>query len=183
MSKSRPTQASVNCIVRCKNSYLFVKRSKEKSIDPGVANIIGGKVEDHENYYQAAIREAREEVGDIDGSYIKDQATYNGSFIFRGGYKKDWIAQFFLFEVESMDLPGPTMMEEGELFWVHKDKFNEIENIIWDLPYCFREICDDNLQFHIIAHLNEKEKPISFHKTVLNLKGEVEFDERIDIDG
>ena len=169
----RITQASVNCIIRCGEEFLFMERSKDKDIDAGVVNVLGGKVKDDENYAQAALREAREETGDIDGVYITNRMEYIGTFIFRGGYKKDWIAQFYIFEVEHKNLPGNKSFEEGNIFWQHKDSFEQIENPIWDLPLIWPEIVNDNVTFQAIAQLDETENVISFTKTVLDERGEL----------
>ncbi len=179
----RETQLSVNCIIQYNKNYLFIKRSKDKDINPGVINILGGKVGPEENYAIAALREAREEVGDKDGKYISNGMEYKGTFIFRGGYKKDWIAQFYKFHVDSMDFPGSKVLEEGELFWANQDKFSELENVLWDLPYCWDVMIDDKLTFQIVAHLNEKEEPISLIKTVIHEDGYVVRTEKYDSDG
>lgn len=84
----KETQLSVNCIVQYKNEVLLIKRSSQKDIDPNVINVLGGKVNKGENFVDAAIREAREETGDIDGSYIKEKVEYCGTFIFDGGFEK-----------------------------------------------------------------------------------------------
>ena len=177
----RETQLSVNCLIRCHGEYLFIRRVSTKATDPDVVNILGGRVEPDENYAQTALREAREETGDTNGSYIKEEMEYKGTFIFRGGYSKDWIAHFFRFDVDSKDIPGPIESEEGHLFWAKEIDFTKVANVIWDLPYCWDVLIDDKLTFQILAQLETLTKPVMLQKTVLHEDGYIVSDEKIEL--
>src|SRR4030042_2403087 len=57
------TILSVNALIWCRGKVLLQKRAKEKKVDHGVYSGIGGKVEPHESFYDALIREIKEETG------------------------------------------------------------------------------------------------------------------------
>ena len=57
------TILSVNALIWCDGKVLLLKRSKNKKIDPGVYSGVGGKVEPHESFYDALLREIKEETG------------------------------------------------------------------------------------------------------------------------
>ena len=57
------TVLSVNALIWCKGKVLLLERAKNKKVDPGLFSGIGGKVEPHESYYDALIREIKEETG------------------------------------------------------------------------------------------------------------------------
>lgn len=94
-----------------------------------------------------------------------------GTIIFRGGYSKDWIAQFYKFVVTSKEVPGGLITPEGELFWEHQDNFKDIQNIIWDLPLCWDAIIDDNVTFQMVCQLDDDFNLISSSKTVIHEHG------------
>ncbi|MCA9385565.1 NUDIX domain-containing protein [Candidatus Dojkabacteria bacterium] len=177
-SEIRITQASVNCVIFCGDKTLLMHRSETKEVDPGVYNVLGGKVQKDEDFISAAIREAREETGDKNGTYINPECmTYCGTFRFQGGYEKDWTAQFFVFEVADEEFPGEIEHEEGVLEWVSKKDVPGIEKVIWDLPYCWTEILDNELRFSIVAELSAPAVCESLRKSVLHEHGGLLYQE------
>jgi len=65
------TILSVNALIWCDGKVLLLKRSKNKKIDPGVYSGVGGKVEPHESFYDALLREIKEETGLTEFESIK----------------------------------------------------------------------------------------------------------------
>jgi len=57
------TVLSVNALIWCNGKVLMLKRADNKKVDPGLYAGIGGKVEPHESFYDALIREIEEETG------------------------------------------------------------------------------------------------------------------------
>src|SRR3990167_1188178 len=57
------TVLSVNALIWCNSKVLMLKRADNKKVDPGLYAGIGGKVEPHESFYNALIREIEEETG------------------------------------------------------------------------------------------------------------------------
>lgn len=65
------TILTVNAFIQCKNKILLQKRAKNKIVDPGLYSGIGGKVEPHESFYEALLREIEEETGLTEFESIK----------------------------------------------------------------------------------------------------------------
>jgi 8-oxo-dGTP pyrophosphatase MutT (NUDIX family) len=57
------TVLSVNALIFCEGKILMLKRADNKKVDPGLYAGIGGKVEPHESFYAALLREIKEETG------------------------------------------------------------------------------------------------------------------------
>jgi len=106
----RLVQTSVTCFLYHADDYLFVKRSLTKRIDPGRLNGIGGKIEPHENYLDAAIRETEKETG---YKVSVDDITLSGVVKLEGGYVEDWVMCFFKIKVphKSVATFSPTFID------------------------------------------------------------------------
>lgn len=94
--------------------------------------------------------------------------------------KKNWVSQFYKFYVNSRNCPGNLETQEGKLFWVSINKIFELENLIWDLKYCFGEILDDKLTFQINATLDDNLCLVRLNKTTINEDGFVQYKERFE---
>src|SRR5258708_5795999 len=98
MSSKRITQLSVNNYIYCGDYYLFLKRAETKKIDPGMMNVVGGRVEPDEDYLTACIRETEEETG---LKITPKQIKFAGILHHIEGYEKDWVIAFFKTKVST----------------------------------------------------------------------------------
>lgn len=152
----RKVQTSVTCFLYCGDEYLFIHRNSNKLIDPNRLNGIGGRVEEGENYLDAAMRETEEETG-----YMVTTKDIQLSAIVRleGGYTEDWVMCFFKVAVPSKDIPHGNKTDDGELVWLHKDKvLDSAYELVDDLNYCFRDIVAGDSILFINAQVNKKQK-------------------------
>ncbi len=152
----RHIQTSVNNFVHCGDDYLFLLRGKDKKVDAGRLNSIGGKVEPGENYLDAVIRETEEEIGlKIEPSEIE----FLGILRLEEGYEEDWVACFFKTEVKTKHIPHGTKTDDGTLLWLHKDTIlNSDYELVDDLNYSFEDIVKNDTVFFANALINNKEK-------------------------
>lgn len=155
-TQQRKIQTSVTNFIYCRNDYLFLHRHKNKWIDAGRLNGIGGRVEPGENYLQAAIRETREETGYI---ITEKDVQFCGVVKLEGGYKDDWVMCFFKIKVKNKNIPKGNHTEDGELIWLNKNQVLKSKyELVDDLNYCFQDIIKGKKIFFINAKLNNKEK-------------------------
>lgn len=153
----RLVQTSVTCFLHCGNEYLFLKRNRFKRVDPGRLNGIGGRLEQGENYLDAAIRETEEETG---YKVTRDDVTFCGIFKLQGGYPEDWVMGFFKVAVPTKHIPkGSHSDEDGELVWLHKDKILSSEyELVDDLNYCIPDVIAGKEIFFATAQLDDNQK-------------------------
>ncbi len=152
----RHIQTSVNNFIHCGDEYLFLLRDKNKKIDAGRLNSIGGKVEPGENYLDALIRETEEETGII---VTPEEVQFLGVLRLEEGYEDDWVACFFKTEIKTKHIPHGTKTPDGELLWLHKDKIlNSDYELVDDLHYSLEDIVNNDSIFFANALINDKEK-------------------------
>jgi 8-oxo-dGTP pyrophosphatase MutT (NUDIX family) len=165
MSDSHPRyiKTSVNNFIHCGDEYLFLLRDKNKKIDAGRLNSVGGKVDPGENFLEAMIRETEEETGII---ITPHDTKLVGVVRLEGGYEEDWVMCFFKTEVKDKTLPLGTNTSDGELMWIHKDKvLNSGYELVDDLNIHFLDIANsDDIIFSNIK-INAKEK-VESHSTM-----------------
>lgn len=152
----RKVQTSVTNFLYCGDCYLFVKRHKNKKVDPGRLNGIGGRLEEGENFLEAAIRETKEETG-----YQVNLADIDltGIVKLEGGYTEDWIMCFFKIKISDMNIPFGRNTDEGEFIWLHKDKvLDSSYELVDDLNYCFKDIVEGDKILFLNAKLGEDQK-------------------------
>jgi 8-oxo-dGTP diphosphatase len=156
----RLVQTSVTLFLHCGDDYLFLKRSADKRIDPGLLNGVGGRVEPGEDYLTAALRECTEETG-----YCPrlEQVQFSGVVQITGGYSEDWVMCFFKIEVDDQTIPIGSDTVDGKLLWIHKDEvLTSGFELVDDLNYCFEEIVQGNRMIFANYHVDESEKIIGF---------------------
>lgn len=121
---------------------------------------MGGRVEPHENYLDAAIRETEEETG---YKVSIDDVSLAGVVRLEGGYDEDWVMCFFKIKVSNKRIPvGNKPTEDGQLLWLNKDKILSSEyELVDDLNYCMQDIITQKEIFFITAQLDENQKIIA----------------------
>ena len=161
----RQVQTSVTCFLYHGDDYLFVHRKKNKRIDGGKLNGIGGRIEPGEDCLTAAIRETEEETGYV---VTPDEIELSGIVRLEGGYEEDWIMCFFKISVDSKKIPHGKNTPEGDLIWLDKDRvLNSDYELVDDLYYCFKDIVSSERIFFMNAQVGEDEKIFDLNKTTL----------------
>ena len=152
----RKVQTSVTNFIHCGDEYLFIKRNLNKRVDPGRLNGIGGRLEPGEDYFNAAIRETKEETG---YEVSPDDVKLAGVVKLEGGYKEDWVMCFFKIKVSDKNIPLGDKTEDGNLIWLNKDYvLNSEYELVDDIYYCFKDIVSEDNIFFITAKLNDDQK-------------------------
>lgn len=149
----RNIQTSVTIFIHCGAEYLFLKRHKDKPIDPGKLNGIGGKVEPGEDYGTAAIRETMEETGYL---ITSSDLQLAGMVRLEGGYGDDWIMGFFRVAVTDKQIPLGNNTADGEFFWIPQDKvLTSGYELVDDLYYCFNDVIQGTHIFFMSATVGD----------------------------
>lgn len=152
----RQTKLSVTNFLYKDDSFLFLKRSAERKVDPNKLNGVGGKLEPGENFLEASIRETYEETG---YKVTPKDIKLLGVVRLHEGYEDDWTMCFFKIKVDTMTIPIGTTSDEGELIWIPKSEvMNHSNELVDDLNYCFEYIKSDTHQFFMDAKVNEEGK-------------------------
>lgn len=127
------------------DEYLMMHRTGDVSVDKNRLNGIGGKLEEGENYLDAAIRETKEETG---YTVLPEDVKFIGLIKLQGGYPDDWVMCFFKIEVPTKEIPHGNNMREGELLWMHKDTvLNSQYELVDDLHHVWEYIITDKVFF------------------------------------
>lgn len=115
------TVLSVNALIWCKGKVLLLKRSETKKIDPGVYSGVGGKIEPHEDVYNALLREIEEETG------IKNLKNIRLFSITQHPFPptdSEWVNFYFTAEIDEQVLIENS--SEGEFYWIDP---KDVENL------------------------------------------------------
>jgi len=158
---------STTVFLQYKDEFLMLHRTGDVGVDKNRLNGIGGKLEEGENFLEAAIRETKEETGyEVNAENIQ----FSGIIKLHGGYPQDWTLCCFKVQVDSKKIPHGEKVKEGELLWMHKDSIlSSGYELVDDLHYCWKEIVDGNV-FFITEEVNESEKVEKISKSILPLK-------------
>lgn len=156
IKQKRSIQTSVTNFLHHNNEYLFLLRNKNKRIDPGRLNGIGGKVEPRENYLDAAIRETKEETG---YEVTANDITLSAVVRLEEGYDEDWVMCFFKIEVPTKKIPLGNNTHDGKFIWIHQDEvLNTTHELVDDIKYAFEDIVKGTTISFINARLNTHQK-------------------------
>ena len=114
MANTRLINEAVIIFLKQGNKYLLLKRRSDHSVDPGIYNGIGGRVQIGETYLDTAVRMIKEEAGyEIEASQIKFIGLAREEECEHG----DWTMAYYTAEGVG-DPPIGWKTPKGELFWV-----------------------------------------------------------------
>ena len=115
------TVLTVNALIWCKDKVLMLKRAKDKKVDPGVYSGVGGKVEPHESFYAALLREIEEETGLTEFKSIRAYSITQHPF---PPLDSEWVNVYFIVEIDNQVEIRPT--EDGIFDWLDP---KEVDNL------------------------------------------------------
>ncbi len=107
------TVLSVNSLIWCDGKVLMLKRADNKKVDPGLYSGIGGKVEPHESFYDALLREIKEETG------LTEFESINPYSVTQHPYPptdSEWVNIYFIVNIAKQVEIKPT--EDGTFHWI-----------------------------------------------------------------
>lgn len=107
------TVLSVNALIFCNDKVLMLKRADNKKVDPGLYAGIGGKVEPHESFYDALIREIEEETGISEFESIKPYSVTQHPY---PPTDSEWVNIYFIVKISKQVEIKPT--EDGIFYWL-----------------------------------------------------------------
>ncbi len=107
------TVLSVNALILCNGKILMLKRAENKKVDPGLYAGIGGKVEPHESFYVALIREIEEETGLTELESIRPYSITQHPY---PPTDSEWVNIYFIVKIAKQVEVKPT--EDGTFHWI-----------------------------------------------------------------
>ena len=145
MSKHiRPTISAVMVLIQFEDLFLFEKRPEDKKVDPGMLHPIGGKLENGENFVDAAIRETYEESGH---RVVEEDLHFLGLVRIQGGYEMDFMTAFFRYKVGTQDVTVLEGEEVGEMNWYTREELLGMKGkMVDDVYQCIDRLVDDKAQ-------------------------------------
>jgi len=121
------TVLAVNALIFSEGKLLLLKRAATKKVDPNLYAGIGGKVEPHEDFYSALLREIEEETGLKEFKSIKLYSVTQHPY---PPTDSEWVNLYFIVNIPKQ-IPIPTS-DDGEFFWVDPKNINDL-SIVHDL--------------------------------------------------
>lgn len=135
------TILSVNALIWCNRKVLLLKRANNKKVDPGVYSGVGGKVEPHESFYDALIREIEEETGLTEFESIRPYSVTQHPY---PPSDSEWVNIYFIVNIKKQIEIKPT--NDGTFHWLNpKDAFNH--PMVSDLKEYIRIISENPKAF------------------------------------
>jgi len=135
------TVLSVNALLWYDGKVLLLKRSRDRKVGPGVYSGVCGRVESHESFYDALLREIEEETGLTKFESIKPFSVTQYPY---SPTDSEWVNIYFIIHIKKQVKIKPT--KEGTFHWLDpKDVFNlpmvsdlkEYIKILVENPVCF----------------------------------------------
>ena len=115
------TVLSVNALIFSEGKLLLLKRSADKKVDPNMYAGIGGKVEPHEDFYSALLREIEEETGITELKSVKLYSVTQHPF---PPTDNEWVNLYFLVTIEKqIEIPKS---DDGEFFWIDPSETEDL---------------------------------------------------------
>lgn len=148
------TVLSVNALIWCNGKVLMLKRADTKKVDPGLYAGIGGKVEPHEDFYSALLREIKEETGLTEFKSIKLYSVTQHPY---PPTNCEWVNLYFLVTIEKqIEIPKS---EDGEFFWIDP---KEVDNLPMPLDLKkYIKIISENPNAMILGYFDHGRYPIN----------------------
>lgn len=115
------TVLSVNALIWCNGKVLMLKRADNKKVDPGLYSGIGGKVEPHESFYDAIIREVEEETGITEFESIRPYSVTQHPY---PPTDSEWVNIYFIVNIPKQVEIKPT--EDGTFHWLDPKEVNSL---------------------------------------------------------
>lgn len=149
--KNYKTVLTVNAFIYSEGKLLLLKRADNKKVDPGLYSGVGGKVEPHESFYDALIREIEEETG------ITEIESVHPYSITQHPYPptdSEWVNFYFVVNIPKQIRIQPT--EDGTFHWIDPreiDKYPTPEDIKE-----YVNILNKNPQAFILGFFDHNEK-------------------------
>lgn len=100
-----------NVFIRKDGKWLMLKRSEQKRFGPGYFHTVGGKIDQDEDPYTAALREVKEEAG-IGVKNMRLEAVTFEIAPMKENPDENWLGFYFSADYDSGEI---TQTEEGEL--------------------------------------------------------------------
>ena len=157
--KDYKTILSVNALIWCKGKVLLLKRANDKSVDPGVYSGVGGKVEPHESFYDAILREVKEETGLDKFESIKLYSVTQHPYPPTGA---EWVNLYFYINIKEQTKIQSS--EDGEFHWINPKNVNKIP-MVKDLQE-YINILVNNPNAFIFGFFNNNKEGELISKTI-----------------
>ena len=115
------TVLSVNALIFSEGKLLLLRRAADKKVDPNMYGGIGGKLEPHEDFYSALLREIEEETGI---TKLKSVKLYSVTQHPYPPTDSEWVNLYFIVTIEKqIKVPNS---EDGEFFWIDPKKLKNL---------------------------------------------------------
>ncbi len=111
--KDYKTVLSVNALICSGGKILFLKRADDKKVDPGLYSGIGGKVEPHESFLDALVREIEEETGITEIESIHPYSVTQHPY---PPTDSEWVNIYFIVNIANQVKIEPT--DDGSFHWI-----------------------------------------------------------------
>ena len=153
------TVLSVNALVWCNGKVLMLKRADNKRVDPGLYSGIGGKVEPHESFYKALLREIEEETG------LREFLSVKPFSITQHPYPPDdseWVNVYFIVKIAKQVKIKPS--EDGTFHWIDPGQIDFLPMPVDIKQYI--KILDRNPNAFIFGFFDHNKKGKLIEKTI-----------------
>ncbi len=118
------TVLSVNALIWYHGKVLMLKKAETKKIDPGLYTGIGGKVEPHESFYDALLREIEEETGLTEFESIRPYSVTQHPY---PPTDSEWVNVYFIVKIAKQVEVKPT--KDGTFHWVNPKDIDSLPTL------------------------------------------------------
>lgn len=149
--KEYKTILSVNALIWFRGKVLLLKRADAKKIDPGLYAGIGGKVEPGESFYEAILREVKEETKITEFESIRPFAVAQHPY---PPTDSEWVNVYFMVNLANHVKIKPT--EDGEFFWIDPKDTASLP-MPTDIKECIKILTNNPLAF-VLSQIKHDDK-------------------------